>query len=303
MALPNIPSSYTKNYLPSKKIMIAGGIVFLAVILYFTIPKVIEYYQANRAAFSITGKPPEPLIASAGPQSTLDKDTDSDGIPDWQETLFGFDPKKADSDGDGTPDALPKSDGTSIGELINLSDLNKLTLAVYEKFQNVPSESITADQVQAATSAEVLAHAESVEKSFKKYGPLDLNLGESEPQNILDYSDTINNMLLSMGDPILLVKNIQQNILDGTDPKSEIAALNPIVTKLLATEVPAKISDVHLSLVNATYYLVQDLQLPSDGEELTAFTRSLIAQKNINLVQQSLADIATLQSVYGASSN
>lgn len=303
MALNNIPSSYTKNYLPSKNILIIAGVIAVAVGLYFAIPPSLEYYRTHRAAFSLTTTPPEPLIATGGTSANLDKDTDGDGIPDWQEILFGFDPKKKDTDGDGTPDTLPTSDGKSIGDLIDLSDLNKLTLSVYGKFQTTPTEDIKPDQVAAATGDEVLAHAQAVENGFKKYKSVDLNLGESTNADIIAYTNTIDTLINSVDDPIKLAANVQKKILENKDAQTELAALNPLVTKLLALTVPAKISDVHLSLVNSGYYLIQVLQIPNDDDELTMFTKALIAQKNINLVQQSLADIQTLGSVYSSIQN
>lgn len=298
MEFRSVPGSYVKNYLPSKKILVLGGVVFLGVGLYFLIPYAIEYYQTHRAEFSITGTPPAPLFAAVGTESPLDRDTDKDGIPDWQEALFGFDPNKADTNGDGTPDTLPAANGISIGDALNLSDLNKLTLAVYGKFQNTPTDDINPDQVAAATSSEVLAHAQSIENGFKRYSAIDLNLSESENSDILAYGSSISALVDTVGDPIAFVKDVQQKILDNEDPKAQIALLNPIVTRLLAMPVPAKISDIHLALVNGASYIVQALQLPADGEELTTFTKSLIAQKNINILQQSLADIVALTAVY-----
>jgi hypothetical protein len=303
MAFNDIPRSYTKNYLPSKNVLIIAGLVAVAVGLYFAIPPSLEYYRTHRAAFSLTGTPPEPVVATSAPSSNLDKDTDGDGIPDWQETLFGFDPKKKDTDGDGTPDTLPQADGKSIGDFLNLSDLNKLTLSVYSKFQDTPTDSIDPEKVAAATSDEVLAHAQSMEDSFKKYTSLDLNLGESEPSDIITYGTDVNSLLNTVEDPFLLVKNIQAVILEGKDAAPQIAVINPLITKLLAMPVPAKISDVHLSLVNAMSYVVQALEVKDDGEDLTKFTRSLVAQKNVNLIQQSASDIVTLVSVYKKNAN
>lgn len=39
------------------------------------------------------------------------QDTDGDGLPDWEESLYGTDPKKADTDGDGVNDAQAVKEG------------------------------------------------------------------------------------------------------------------------------------------------------------------------------------------------
>ncbi len=40
-----------------------------------------------------------------------DRDTDGDGLPDWEERLYGSDPLKKDTDGDGTPDGAEVRQG------------------------------------------------------------------------------------------------------------------------------------------------------------------------------------------------
>jgi hypothetical protein len=45
--------------------------------------------------------------------SMTDRDSDVDGLPDWEEHLYGSDPLKFDSDGDGTPDGQEVKEGRS----------------------------------------------------------------------------------------------------------------------------------------------------------------------------------------------
>ena len=49
---------------------------------------------------------PENMVPIPSP-FLKEKDSDEDGLPDWQEELSGTDPFNKDSDGDGTPDILP----------------------------------------------------------------------------------------------------------------------------------------------------------------------------------------------------
>ena len=49
------------------------------------------------------------------------QDTDGDGLPDWEESLYGTDPKKADTDGDGIGDAC---DGDTDGDTVEDSGDN-----------------------------------------------------------------------------------------------------------------------------------------------------------------------------------
>ncbi len=292
-------TSYKKNYLPSKKIQYSILVIIIIGASYWAIPRIKEYYQTHRAVFSITGKPPAPLLATTPPPNSLDKDSDGDKVPDWQESLFGLNAEKKDSDDDGFPDQLPTIQGESIGNLITLPVLDKLTLAVYTKFQNTPSESITPEQVQAATSDQVLAQAQSIEDALKRYQTIDLNLGDSDKASIITYQETINKLIDTVPDGAIFAKNIQEKILKNTVPgKFEIDFLNQTITKLLVMQVPARLSENHLAFLNSTYYILQILQMPPSDDELNAYILSIIAQKNINVVSRTAGDINALATIY-----
>jgi hypothetical protein len=295
----NITASYKKNYLPSKKIIITLFLVIAAGFLYWAIPKIKQYSQTNRLSISLTGKPPEPLIATTPSPTSFDKDTDGDGIPDWQENLFGFDPTKKDTNGDGIPDALPTANGQSVGDLIKLPTIDKLTLAVYEKYQDTPTDKIDPNDVQATAGNAVLAQAQSIEDGLKKYQQVDLNLGDSDKASILAYQTAINNIVASVPDGAVFAKNIQEKLLKGTNPATfETNFLNQTVTKLLNMPVPTRLSDFHLKLLNGAYYLIQVLQMPQSSDELNTYTLSLVAQKNINLISQTVSDINKIADIY-----
>lgn len=75
---------------------------------------------------------PNPSVAVASPTSALreriiEKDSDGDGLLDWEETLWGTDPYKVDTDGDGILDgeyvANRKKDKAP-EEIVNFEDLS-----------------------------------------------------------------------------------------------------------------------------------------------------------------------------------
>lgn len=290
--------------MPSKKILIAIGILVVVGIIYFAGPHLISFIQTIRGKIALSGKPPEPLIATTAAPDTFSRDTDGDGIPDWQENLFGLNPNKADSNGDGTPDTLPTINGVSIGDLVQTDDTGKLTAAVYAQFQNTPTDQITPDKVSAVTQAQILAQAESIEKTFKKYQTIDLDLGDSDSPLIVAYQKSIAKIVDdTIGDPLIFAKNIQETVLKNGDTTSETVILNSFIKKLLALTTPAKIGTMHLALVNASYNLVQLLALSKGTDELATYTRSLIAQKNINAAAQAITDINTLAALAASSQN
>ena len=63
------------------------------------------------SSFSETASATRPITARE--LALIDKDSDSDGLKDWEETLWKTDPKNPDSDGDSYLDGLEVKNGYS----------------------------------------------------------------------------------------------------------------------------------------------------------------------------------------------
>jgi len=88
------------KYLPSKKFSISLGIAILIVL----IAVIINYSREGNFKVENNNISAEKSLSSALTDAN-NIDTDGDGISDWQEVLYGTNPKKADTDGDGTNDS------------------------------------------------------------------------------------------------------------------------------------------------------------------------------------------------------
>ena len=96
--------------LPSKRILIFSAILILAVgafILY-------SYMQNPDVSYVSTSTNSDALVAATS--SSIDStnsqvDSDHDGLPDWEEALYGTDPHNPDTDGDGTSDGKEVAEG------------------------------------------------------------------------------------------------------------------------------------------------------------------------------------------------
>ncbi len=88
-----------KKFLPSKKFMfiIGGGLLLIVIIflIFYLFSKREEYKSKNVSALQIDHQTVAGLVQT---------DSDNDGIPDWEESLWGTDPKNPESF-DGIPDA------------------------------------------------------------------------------------------------------------------------------------------------------------------------------------------------------
>jgi len=81
------------DYLPSKKIVFVAVPLFALVVLVFFVTRP-------------DGVAPARVVVNASPQGSSSNllDDDGDGLKNWEEELWGTNPKIADTDGDGTPD-------------------------------------------------------------------------------------------------------------------------------------------------------------------------------------------------------
>ncbi len=81
-----------KKYLPSKKFtIIVSGIVVLAVLIF-----VIFFMSSKGENFSIIGGQNKAAlkVENSSIVDLIQKDSDGDGVPDWEEALWGTDPHK-----------------------------------------------------------------------------------------------------------------------------------------------------------------------------------------------------------------
>ena len=86
-------------YLPNKKILF----LFIFILLIFAGWFYFSGSKNGQAKY-VAEQEKGPLIVALEQSSQLDKDTDGDGLKDWEELLWKTDPNKADTDGDGTND-------------------------------------------------------------------------------------------------------------------------------------------------------------------------------------------------------
>ncbi len=86
-----------KKFLPSKKfVKTILGIVLLLVMI-----TLIGSISNKKTTFNSRAKQGKVLVVG----ETIERDTDGDGLKDWEEALWGLDPKKPDTDGDGIIDS------------------------------------------------------------------------------------------------------------------------------------------------------------------------------------------------------
>jgi len=92
---------YSK-YMPSKKFMIITAIILVLAAIIF----VVFFMSSRGESFTTGNKKNNAVLTVQNPTvaDLVEKDTDGDGVPDWEEALWGTDPNKKITFGN-TPDA------------------------------------------------------------------------------------------------------------------------------------------------------------------------------------------------------
>lgn len=292
------PKQYTQsstNYLPSKKfVLTALGIVIIGTGFLFKDSIMSIFKKIGNIQLVQPKDIPVSVASPAVNQITIDftKDTDGDGIPDWQESLMG-----TDSEVYTTLDEIP----VEMRELVNdsssfLNVTDKLALSIYERARANPTGGSYEQNLQAATSKEILDLAESIDQQLTTYILEDLNILMDVPleTTLNPYQNTINSFVKKTN-TVQLMASGQSKILQNQKNNVE-ETLRSYVIELLKTPVPFEYAEHHLVLVNALAHahdvFAKSLFINPDDEEILRMTLLLVFQKNINLVDKKLIDLS-----------
>jgi ABC-type Na+ efflux pump permease subunit len=78
-----------KKYLPSKKFITVLLVIVVFIILFFTIRGVVSLFRSK-----IASKGQQTKLTIETPTSISQKDSNNNGVPDWEEYMWGLDPTK-----------------------------------------------------------------------------------------------------------------------------------------------------------------------------------------------------------------
>jgi hypothetical protein len=285
------------NYMPSKKIQITIGIIVLALVIYglrHPIAHVIQKIKNTPAVVPVTALP-KPSTAQTETVLSIDKDTDGDGILDWQETLLGTNPNVPNSK-DEIPQEIREL-ASSSEQLVDTSD--KLALRVYQRLKTEPKGENINEAIQAATTKEILDYANSIDEQYTTYTLADLNLVDDTADARKSYAVTVKPSLEKIIPNNIQTEQIYQQLL-GNNSKSLLTyetGITKAIHDLLQMPVPLKLSENHLILLNAMNHLQLTLTSSHTTKDQTnMYALFLVFQKNLNLaVQASTALAAMLQ--------
>ena len=250
-------------------------------------------------------------------ENLINKDSDLDGVVDWEEDLWGTNPLVKDTDGDGIWDndeitQLRKELVRNTG--VPPSDTENLTTT--DKFSQELLSTIAALNQSGELDPESINHlgatlAQEIENAPQKrvFGISDIKVVGSSIQAAEKYVTDLNALSTKYppaGNPIEVLSetlttegDVDTALLYKLDPL--IIQMGNIVTGMLGLEVPQKISAVHLELLNAierTRENLSDIKL-MEQDALIAFSAMNQLEANDNQVTAVVEKLnATLQNEF-----
>lgn len=277
-----------EKYLPSKKIRVVLIILIVVAVLYGIKNPAISFIKKTFTK-PIDSVVTIPVSQNDQPKVVLstDKDTDGDGLADWQETLIGTDPEIPNSQEE-VPQSFRELLTTTTQDIVETED--KLALKVYQRLLTDPKGNNIEEAVQAATTKELLDLADTVDQQQTTYTLADLNLIDDTPNDRSVYKKSMERILTKINPSDKMLESIYDTMLSGK-PLAVDATYRTLlagsITTLLDMEVPLKLGEQHLILLNAMAhaYGIAETASAATGQtdESMRFVSFLVFQKNLNL--------------------
>lgn len=214
-------------------------------------------------------------------EEALNKDTDGDGLKDWEEVLWKTDPNNPDTDGDGTPDGEEVREGrdpmikgpndkiiteikqNNSTESPNITDaFVKEIMSTYTKM----AQKGTANKQEIETLNKQLLQeitAKTSQSDIPAYTTNDLNISKTNSEKQISiYKENLKTISIKyskMGKNVVDIVNDAlktKNEEELSELKNSIEVYNKLIKELLAMSVPSTISQIHLNIINAYQSIV-----------------------------------------------
>lgn len=301
-----------------KTIWIALAIVFIIFLFVLKTTSLSNSLSKNKETYQRAGQENANGLSygDLSLQDLVNKDTDGDGILDWQENLYGLDPtKKETTPGISDSVAITKL-RTEQGNNIKITDTDKnsqniANLSQTDKFSRELFATIaTASQNGTMDQAAIDKLGASLADQIKNSPPRKI-FSISEIKVINDNSiqalNTYNNAMDKIykkypGVNYTILDVLQKFMIDENNvDTSVLVKLNPIIEQInniigamIKTSVPESISVLHLNFINAEERLMEnlsDIQL-YDSDPIVALGGISNYEVNANKLESAINSLA-----------
>ena len=214
------------------------------------------------------------------------KDSDNDGLKDWEEALWKTDPHNPDTDGDGTPDGQevkegrnpvipgpndsladhplqPKNTGPSQS---TLSETDQFARSVFSKYMTLKQGGVPMDSNNQAGLVQNILQNQNIDVNANIYSKKDFQLSTDSELSIKQYSNEMAHILMtySIGskDPAMIAQDSMQHSnpdeIKGLDPL--IKSYSDILAYSLKVKVPPSATNVQIALLNSLSDMISTIK-------------------------------------------
>lgn len=232
------------------------------------------------------------LLAQASGDSY--KDTDGDGLKDWEETLWGTNPN--------VPDAESKKEKQSdvIKKAQKLTATDKLARSFFSQYMNIKEVGLQNDKESQENLAKSLLVDTNFSQAPEPYNQNDIKI--SSTVALRDYGNIVgnifkNNSIQSRNEVVILQEALT------TENKDVLKELDPVLvsykkfrTGLLSTPVPPQAVTAHLNLLNSLNKLIFIVELFSKTftDPVMGVQGAALYQPTFQAMQESFGEMRTV---------
>lgn len=292
-----------KNFLPSlwvrRIIIITLALIIIAVTIYTILDRREKRLQEQQRGIDV-------VFLDDEQQDMVD--TDRDGLYDWEERLWGLDPNKVDTDGDGVSDAQYVRNKQNIQERrnglenreTNLSQSQQLGRNVFSALLAIEQSGGVLDETtQEQISDNIAQYVRDIPISGKLYVRDELNLVPNTMEETREYQGNIERLLeeypIEVEDIQLLIESLEDPTVNQDELRRAAEKYDILINELAQMEVPFAIASRHTEFLNSIAHLGGGLKNLSAEEydELLVFSTIIQMDERILQVQESILNIRT----------
>lgn len=235
----------------------------------------------------------------------VNKDTDLDGVLDWEEGLWGTDPTKKDTNGDGTPDSVEieklkaekraNEQTNGINQTPeNLTETDKFARELFSTTAAL-NQSGSMDQAMIEKISNSLAEQINNSTSKKVFLISDIKIkNDSKNKTFQDYINALSALERKYPLQGSVLDILAESMKDNSDINSEtlnkldpiIKEIKNIIDEMLVINVPLELAILHLDTINKFQKLKENL---SDIKLID--TDIILAIKAVNQHESSLEEL------------
>jgi hypothetical protein len=261
------------------------GLLTIAVLGFFAVQPNRSSYEGLSLGGSLDDKASRQVL-----NNIIKKDSDNDGLKDWEEELWGTDPNNEDTDGDGTKDGeevdadrnplkagpgdvldvnlTKESYNNSISQNTKLTTTDKFAQSFFQDYLSLKESGVLIDEnSKNALIESAVSSAFDSEAYLREYESSDLNLLEDVGEVVTrDYGNTLGYIIFKNLVETESEMDILNSSLSNNNPEeikklsSSVSGYKNISKESLSMLVPKDATKIHIDLIESADYIAKNIE-------------------------------------------